>query len=330
MFSATIIGVSGYSGQETLDRVLGHPELSIAALGSDTYAGQPAEALDPRLGYGGQSLPPLVANAEALATPADVVFLCQAHESAAALEPPGRGVVVDLSGAHRLDDPAGYDEWYGFVHPRPDELSSWSYAVPELTPPTGRLIANPGCYAIATILALAPLADAIDTASVVVDAKSGVSGAGRVPKDASHAGAVLENFKPYRVGNHQHEPEIAQALGFDVCFVPHLLPVHRGIIATCYVQPDDGADLRALLVEAYADAPAVAVLAEGTVPELSRVQHTDATELGVFRDKATGRVIVVAAIDNLGKGAAGSAVQNANLALGIESTSGLRLTGVLV
>ena len=330
MRTAAIIGASGYSGQETLDRLLGHPELGVAALGSDTNAGKPASALDPRLAHAAETLPAFVTNAEALASSADVFFVCQGHETAAELEPPSEGVVVDLSGAHRLDDATLYKQWYGFSHPRAAELERWAYAVPELSPPPGRLIANPGCYAIATILALAPISGAIDQASVVVDAKSGVSGAGRALKDASHAGAVLENFKPYRVGNHQHEPEIAQALGFDVCFVPHLLPIRRGIVATCYVQPDDGADLRALLSESYADAAAVDVLPEGVVPELSRVQHTDMTEIAVFDDHATDRSIVIAAIDNLGKGAAGSAVQNANIALGLEPTAGLRLTGVLV
>ena len=330
MLGASIIGASGYSGQETLDRVLGHPELELAALGSDTNAGQPAAVLDPRLAHVSGSLPGFVTNDEALAEAADVVFLCQGHETAAAFEPPANGVVVDLSGAHRLESAALYEQWYGFSHPRASELGDWSYAVPELSPPSGRLIANPGCYAIATILALAPLAQAIDTSSVVVDAKSGVSGAGRALTDASHAGAVLENFKPYRVGSHQHEPEIARALGFDICFVPHLLPIRRGIVATCYVTPTDGADLRALLEAAYADAPAVDVLPEGIVPELSRVQHTDATEIGLFHDQATERAIVISAIDNLGKGAAGSAVQNANIALGLDPSAGLRLAGVLV
>ena len=330
MHSASIIGASGYSGQETLDRVLGHPELELVALGSDTNAGRPASVLDPRLAHVSRALPAFITNADALAAATDVTFLCQGHQAAAALEPRDEGIVVDLSGAHRLKDAALYEEWYGFSHPSPDALGAWSYAVPELSPPSGRLIANPGCYAIATILALGPLAGAIDSANVVVDAKSGVSGAGRRLKDASHAGAVLENFKPYRVGNHQHEPEIAQALGFDVCFVPHLLPIRRGIVATCYVMPRQGADLRGLLEAAYADAPAVDVLPEGVTPELSRVQHTDATEIGLFADRATDRAIVISAIDNLGKGAAGSAVQNANLALGIEPTAGLRLAGVLV
>ncbi|MGI9659626.1 MAG: N-acetyl-gamma-glutamyl-phosphate reductase, partial [Gaiellaceae bacterium] len=289
MHTVSIIGASGYSGQETLDRVLGHPELVLAALGSDTNAGQPASVLDPRLMRVADSIPAFVTNSEALATPADVVFLCQGHETAAAFEPPAESIVVDLSGAHRLNDPALYEQWYGFSHPQPHALSSWSYAVPELSPPSGRLIANPGCYAIATILALAPLAGSIDATSVVVDAKSGVSGAGRALKDTSHAGAVLENFKPYRVGSHQHEPEIAQTLGFDVCFVPHLLPIRRGIVATCYVIPNAEADLRTLLETAYADAPTVDVLPEGVTPDLSRVQNTDATEIGLFHDQATDR-----------------------------------------
>jgi len=233
--------------------------------------------------------------------------------------------VVDLSGAHRLKDAALYAEWYGFEHP--GGLDGWSYALPELFPPAGNLIANPGCYATAALLALAPIAGAIDPSGVVVDAKSGVSGAGRGLKPSSHAGFVLENLSPYRVGAHQHAPEIAQALGFPVCFVPHLLPVRRGLLATCYVEGDD---LRDLLEEAYGASAVVRVLPEGITPELSRVQGTDAAEIGIFDDRPTGRSIVVCAIDNLGKGAAGQAVQNANLALGLDETAGLRLTGVLV
>ena len=323
MATAAILGASGYSGQETLDRVLRHPELEVVALGSDSLAGSSASALDVRLNG---SLPAFVANEEAAAAGADVLFLCLGHERAAAFEPPAATVVVDLSGAHRLGDESLYPQWYGFEHPHP---GAWSYAIPELWPPEGLLVANPGCYATAALLALAPLRDAIDPRSVVVDAKSGVSGAGREPKASSHAGFVLENLSPYRVGRHQHAPEIAQALGFPVCFVPHLLPVRRGLLATCYVR-SSGADLRALLEAAYADSDVVRVLPEGVTPELARVQHTDGAELGVFDDRATDHAIVVCAIDNLGKGAAGQALQNANLALGLDETLGLRLTGVPV
>jgi N-acetyl-gamma-glutamyl-phosphate reductase len=324
--AAAIIGASGYAGQETLDRVLAHPALELAALGSDSLAGEPAGALDPRLNG---HLPPFVSNEEALASGADVVFVCLPHERAAALEPPDGAVVVDLSGAHRLRDPRLYPAWYGFEHPRGEQLGSWSYALPELFPPEGGLIANPGCYATAALLALAPLADALDPGSVAIDGKSGVSGAGRELKPASHAGFVLENVSPYRVGAHQHAPEIAQALGFPVCFVPHLLPVRRGLIVTCYARGETN-DLRGRLEAAYAKSPVVRVLPEGVAPELARVQHTDAAEVALFEDRATGRAIVVCALDNLGKGAAGQAVQNANLALGLDETAGLRLSGVLV
>ena len=326
MPTAAILGVSGYAGQETLDRLLAHPDLDVLALGSDSLAGQAASALDVRLNG---HLPAFVANDEALHAGADVVFACVGHEEAAALDPPAGAVVVDLSGAHRLADPGLYSEWYGFEHPQPDALAGWSYAVPELAPLTGRLIANPGCYATATLLALGPVADLLEPKSVVVDAKSGVSGAGRALKESSHAGFVLENVSPYRVGAHQHAPEIEQVLGFPVCFVPHLLPVRRGLLVTCYATADADA-LRTRLQETYTGSRVVHLLPDGVPPELARVQETDAAELGVFEDRATGKAIVICALDNLGKGAAGQAVQNANLALGLEETAGLRLQGVLV
>jgi len=317
--TATILGASGYSGQEVLDRVLGHPDLEVAALGSDSLAGSSAAALDVRLNG---SLPAFVTNEEALAAGADVVFLCLGNERAALVEPAPGAVVVDLSGVHRLADPEVALRHY------PAAPGAWSYGLPELYPAEGDLIANPGCYATAALLALGPLAGVVDPQSVVVDAKSGVSGAGRELKASSHAGFVLENVSPYKVGSHRHAPEIAQALGFPVCFVPHLLPVRRGLLATCYARTD--ADARELLEDAYADSAVVRVLPEGVAPELARVQHTDGAEIGIFEDGATGRVVVVCALDNLGKGAAGQALQNANLALGLDQTAGLRLSGVPV
>jgi N-acetyl-gamma-glutamyl-phosphate reductase len=319
MPTAAILGASGYSGQETLDRLLRHPDLEVVALGSDSLAGESASALDVRLNG---SLPRFVANEDALAAGADVVFLCLDNARAAAVEPPAETVVVDLSGAHRLVDPNVARAWYA-VTP-----GAWSYGLPELYAPEGNLIANPGCYATAALLALGPLADVVDRDAVVVDAKSGVSGAGREPKAASHAGFVLENLSPYAVGAHRHAPEIAQQLGFAVCFVPHLLPVRRGLLATCYVHTDT--DVRALLEDAYAGSDVVRVLPAGTTPEIARVQGTDAAEIGVFSDTATGTTIVICALDNLGKGAAGQAVQNANIALGLDETAGMRLAGVLV
>jgi N-acetyl-gamma-glutamyl-phosphate reductase len=327
MASVAIVGASGYTGQETLDRVLVHPELELYAVGSDSLAGREAVALDPRLNRnGGRRVPHFITNDAALACEADVTLVCLPHEEAAALAAPANGVVVDLSGAHRLQDAAQYEQWYGFTHPCPGELAAWRYGLPEVAEPKGRLIANPGCYATGALLALGPVAHAIDGA--VIDAKSGISGAGKTLKESSHAGFVLENFSPYAVGAHRHAPEIAQQLGFAVCFVPHLLPVRRGLLATCYVQTD--ADVQTLLEEAYAGSPVVRVLPQGTTPELSRVQGTDAAEIAAFTDRATGTAIVICALDNLGKGAAGQAVQNANLALGFDQTAGLRLTGVPV
>ena len=327
MKTVSIVGAAGYTGQETLDRVLGHPGLELAAAGSDSLAGQPASALDPRLE--GTAVPDFVSNAGALAHETDVTILCLSHGGSAMIEEIPTGVVVDLSGAHRLRDATGYSAWYGFEHPHPERLGDWVYGLPEIVAETGRLIANPGCYATATLLALAPIAGAIDPDSVVVDGLSGMTGAGRTPKDSSHAGFVLENVSPYRVGAHQHVPEIAQLLGFPVSFTPHLLPVRRGLLATCNVR-STGADLRSLLVEAYAASGVVSVLPEGVAPELARVRGTDSAEIGVFADSFTGRTIVICAEDNLGKGAAGQAIQNINRALGLADTLGLRLRGVMV
>ena len=318
MATVAILGTAGYTGQETLDRVLLHPELELIALGSDSLAGRPAHALDPRLNG---EIPMFTRNLDAAASSADLIFLCIGNNEAAAFAPSDGAVVVDLTGVHRLTDPALADKWYGLTP------GAWSYGLPEVHPATGPLIANPGCYATASLLALAPVREVV-AGDVIVDAKSGMTGAGRTLRDSSHAGAVLENFAPYAVGAHRHSPEIEQVLGFPISFVPHLLPVRRGLLATCYFHTD--ADVRALIESFYAESPVVRVLPEGVDPEIGRVQGTDAAEIGVFRDSGTGMAIVICAIDNLGKGAAGQAVQNANLALGLPETAGLRLGSVLV
>jgi N-acetyl-gamma-glutamyl-phosphate reductase len=239
---------------------------------------QPASALDPRLNG---DLPPFVTNAEALAAGADVVFVCLGHEEAAALEPPDAEVVVDLSGAHRLRDASLYAEWYGFEHPRPAPgatacRSSSARAAARREP---RLLRD------AALLALAPLARRDRADERRRRREVGRLGRGPRLKASSHAGFVLENLSPYRVGTHQHAPEIEQALGFPVCFVPHLLPVRRGLLVTCYVQPlaDCARCSRTRTRRAV-----VRVLDEGVTPELSRVQHTDAAEIALYEDRATG------------------------------------------
>ena len=202
--------------------------------------------------------------------------------------------------------------------------------MPELAPPAGRLIANPGCYATAALLALAPLAGAIDPASVVVDAKSGVSGAGRELKASSHAGFVLENVSPYRVGRHQHAPEIAQVLGFPVCFVPHLLPVRRGLLATCYVAAARRRPARAARGRVRGQRRRPRPPRRASRPSWRACSTPTARRSACSRTRPPAAPSIVCALDNLGKGAAGQAIQNANLALGLDETAGLRLAGVLV
>ncbi|MGD0166493.1 MAG: N-acetyl-gamma-glutamyl-phosphate reductase [Gaiellaceae bacterium] len=328
MISTAIVGTAGYTGQETLDRVLSHPGLELVALGSDTFAGKPATVLDSRIARTRAAQLELISNDAALASGAELIFLCMENERAAAVEPPPGATIVDLSGAHRLKQASAYERWYGFVHPKPGELDEWCFALPELAPPSGHLIANPGCYVTATLLALVPIKDSIDQETVVVDGKSGMTGAGRGLKPSLHAGAVLENVSPYKVGFHQHVPEMALLLGFAPTFVPHLLPLRRGLICTCYVRGIDAPSARAQMEAAYRDSPLVNVLPEGIAPEIGRVQKTDYAEINVFADTVTGATIVICALDNLGKGAAGQAVQNANLALGLDETAGLR-TGAL-
>jgi N-acetyl-gamma-glutamyl-phosphate reductase len=315
MKTASILGTAGYTGQETLDRLLAHPALEVVALGSNSQAGKPASTLDPRLNG---HLPHFVTNDEAAAAGADVLFLCLDHAEAAAFQPPEGPVVVDLSGAHRLRDDATAAKWYG-VAP-----GAWSYGLPEISPPDGRLIANPGCHATAALLALWPLRDVLE-GPVVVDSKTGMTGAGRSLKESSHAGHVLENLAPYAIEGHRHAPEIEQLLGQTITFVPHLLPVRRGLLVTCYVHADGA---RELIEAAYEGDAVVRVLPADVIPDLSRVHGTDAAEIGVFQNGET--TVVICALDNLGKGAAGQAVQNANLALGLPETAGLRLHGVLV
>ena len=304
------------------------PELELVALGSDSLAGQPALGAR-RRGLNG-SLPRVRRRTtRRLASGADVVFLCLGNERGRRVRAarPTR-VVVDLSGAHRLADAALYAEWYGFEHPRPGAVEL--RRCPSSSPPTGRLIANPGCYATAALLALAPLA----TRSTRRASSSTRSRACPAPaatlKASSHAGFVLENLSPYAVGAHQHAPEIAQALGFPVCFVPHLLPC----AAACSRPVTSDARRRRCARcsrTAYAASPVVRVLPEGVdAGARARAAHRRRRDRRLRGRARPARAIVICAIDNLGKGAAGQAVQNANLALGLDETLGLRLDGVLV
>jgi N-acetyl-gamma-glutamyl-phosphate reductase len=270
---------------------------------------------------------------------AEVALLALPHGESASIAPAllEAGLrVVDLSGDFRL--PADqYPSWYGVEHPAPAWLDKAVYGLPEVFAEDiqgASLIANPGCYPTAVLLGLGPLTKAglIEAGSAVVDAKSGVSGAGRTPTDSTHFATADGSVRPYKAGGvHQHTPEIERYLEGDwsVTFVPHLVPTTRGVLTTSYVKTSaDAASLLAVLNEAYSTAPFVRVLPEGTLPDSKRVQGSNVCELGVAVDKRTGTAIVIGAVDNLVKGAAGQAIQNLNIMLGLPETMGLEAQAV--
>jgi N-acetyl-gamma-glutamyl-phosphate reductase len=317
---AAIIGVTGYAGQE-LDRILtAHPKFTIAGrFASKADEKSRAEAFSmERL----RSFSP------------DAVVLATEHELSMNLVPEllREGYrVVDMSGAFRLKVPAQYMEWYGFEHTAPELLKEAAYGLPEFLSEQIRgasLVANPGCYATAAVLPLIPLynANAIDPAcTVVVDGKSGVSGAGRTPKHETHFCEVNENLSAYGVLKHRHTPEmVAQLRGatFDrFVFTPHLIPITRGILNTITLRMTGRASAHSILVEAYARSPFVRVLPPDQLPNVQSVTRTNLCSIGVVTNGAN--TVIVSAIDNLVKGAAGQAVQNLNLMFGCEPTSGL-------
>jgi N-acetyl-gamma-glutamyl-phosphate reductase len=338
---AGIIGASGFTGAELLRLIAAHPELDVAVATADSQAGVPAGTLYPSLAaaYPDLVLAPTDDAALDAVDGFDVVFLGLPHEASMALAPRlvGRvGTVVDLSAAYRLKDADLYPRWYGFAHDQPALLAEAVYGLPERHRAElagARLVATPGCYVTAATLALAPLIDAglVATAGIIVDAASGVSGAGRALKADTAFCAVDENFNAYGLLDHRHTPEIEQNLGAQVLFTPHLAPMNRGILATCYARPADGADLStdallATLRDAYASEPFVVVV-EGS-PGTKATLGSNAVHVTARYDARTGTVVALAALDNLTKGASGGALQAANVALGLDETLGLPLVGV--
>ncbi len=315
-----MIGVTGYAGQE-LDRLLAsHPKFKIAgrfASRADEKSGAEAFSLE-RL----RSFSP------------EAVVLATEHEFSMHMVPEllSEGYrVVDMSGAFRLNEPRLYQEWYGFEHTAPELLKEAVYGLPEFLSEQirgARLVANPGCYATAAVLPLIPLynAGAIDTeCTVVVDGKSGVSGAGRQPKAETHFCEVSENISAYGVLKHRHTPEmVAQLRGasFDrFVFTPHLIPITRGILNTVTLRMDGRAAAHSILTETYAKSPFVRVLPAGQFPSVHSVTRTNLCSIGVASKGAN--TVIVSVIDNLVKGAAGQAIQNLNLMFGCEPTAGL-------
>lgn len=269
----------------------------------------------------------------------DVVFLALPHEASLGLVPQlidHVRLVVDLSAAYRLKDAAAYPRWYGFAHDQPELLREAVYGLPEMFREQlrdARLIATPGCYVTAASMAIAPLirAGIIAPARVIVDAASGVSGAGRAPKANTTFCAVDEDVVAYGLLDHRHTPEIEQVSGAQVLFTPHLVPMNRGILATCYAAPADGVELTsqsvlATLAKAYAGESFVVV--RPTPPSTKATMGTNSVHLSARYDERTNTVIVLSALDNLTKGAAGGAIQAANVALGFAESDGLSRVGL--
>jgi N-acetyl-gamma-glutamyl-phosphate reductase len=332
--SAAVLGASGFAGAELLRILESHPDIQVTAAAASSQVGKPVAAAYPSL----ESVAHLsfVSVAEALASGAELVFSSLPHNASMGLFPEGGPKVVDLGGDHRLDDPSEYEQWFGRPHADPESLAGWVYGLTEFhrkQVESAARVANPGCYPTATLLALGPLVSAgvIEVEGIHIDAKSGVSGAGRAGGEGFDFCSANENLAPYSATGHKHIAEIEQELALAagravrVSFVPHLVPMNRGLLATCAGLATPGTtqgDLTAALTEAYRQEPFVRVL-EDDLPRTKRLSGTNLAEVAVRFDARTGRVLAFAAIDNLGKGAAGQAVQNANLMFGLAEAAGL-------
>jgi len=332
-----ILGASGYTGAELLRILLRHPAAEIRLLTGDRAAGKGLAEVFPQ--FHGYDLPRLSKIEDADWGALDLVFCALPHgttqEVIAAM--PRHLKVVDLSADFRLADLGSYAEWYGHAHRAPDLQAEAVYGLTEIFREQvrgARLVANPGCYPTASQLPLIPLLEGglIQAEDIIIDAKSGVSGAGRAAKEANLFTEVAEGIHAYGIASHRHAPEIeqglAQAAGRPVIvnFTPHLMPMSRGILATIYVKLSPGVtadDLRRRLEERYRGEPFVAVLPAGQAPQTRHVRGSNRVLIGVFADRVPGRAILVSAEDNLVKGASGQAVQNMNVMLGLPETTGL-------
>lgn len=332
-----VLGASGYTGADLVRLLVTHPDATISLMTAERHAGKPMDAVFPHLG--GRKLPDLIKVDEADWDKCDVVVCGLPHgttqEIIASL--PKSVKVVDMSADFRLRNMDTYAEWYGHEHRAPELQPEAVYGLTEHYRDDiakARLTACPGCYPTAALLLLIPLiaAGLIDADDVVIDAKSGASGAGRGLKEAMLFGEVAEGLHPYGVASHRHAPEIEQELsvaaGRDIIinFTPHLIPMNRGELLTTYVRLANGAtaaDLRKTLDERYADEPFVRVVDEGVVPATRHVRGSNHCLLGVFEDRIAGRAILVSTLDNLVKGSSGQAIQNMNLMFDLPEATGL-------
>ncbi|MET0150826.1 MAG: N-acetyl-gamma-glutamyl-phosphate reductase [Acidimicrobiales bacterium] len=331
-----IVGASGYTGAELLRLAAGHPEMDVVLATGDTQAGAAVADLYPSLRpvYGDLVFEPYSPEA---VDGLDIVFCGLPHGASQAIVPEVKDRVkwvLDLSADFRLKDPAAYPQWYGAEHTAPELLADFAYGLPELFRDelVGACgVAVPGCYPTAASLALAPLvrAGAVETTGIVVDAASGVSGAGRALEHGTQFCTVDEDFAAYSLLVHRHTPEMEQVLGAQVLFTPHLAPMTRGILATCYARPSSPTTtdkVLGLLRDAYVDEPFVTVL-DGP-PTTKAVLGSNSAMVTARADERTGWVLALCAIDNLVKGASGQAVQCANIVAGLPETLGLPLVGM--
>lgn len=339
MIRAAVIGATGYTGAELVRILHSHPEVTLTVLTSRQYAGKRFSDAFPAF-YGQVDLPVEAYDASRVGKNADVVFMALPHKMPMALVPELLGMgcrVIDLSADFRFSDAEAYEKAYE-PHQAPEFLEKAVYGLCEIFREkivNAELIGNPGCYPTCTLLPLAPLVrEGLVENTIVVDAKSGVSGAGRGLSLGNMYCEVAQGFKAYKVGEHRHRPEIAATLdrmGLGnpcVTFVPHLVPTIRGMLATTYVrlrEKWEEAAIREVIAAFYADAPFVRVLPEGRFPDLAFVRGTNLCDIGLKMDGETGTLILVSAIDNLVKGASGQAVQNMNIMWGLDETLGLRV-----
>ncbi len=333
----SVIGATGYTGVELVKILLKHPQVEIETITSQSFANKKISEIYPSL------VTDLVCqelNINKIALSSSFIFTALPHrismEIVGKLHSRGKKI-IDLSADFRFIDPLIYEEWYGTPHQKKELLKKAIYGLPELYREKisrARLVANPGCYPTSSILALAPLVNSGSTKEndIIIDAKSGVTGAGRTLSLATHFPEVNENIRAYQVVGHRHIPEIEEQLSklttreIIITFVPHLVPINRGILSTCYAALKQKTDTKALLKlyqDFYKEEPFVEILPQGKFPQTKEVLNSNRCRIGITVNERSGRAIIISAIDNLAKGAATQAVQNMNIMCGFEETMGL-------
>lgn len=335
---AVILGASGYTGAECVRLIENHPRLEIAALTGHSRAGEAYGDVYPNFAH--LNLPRLTTVDDVNWDDIDVAFACLPHgasQDTIAKIYDRVDTVIDLSADFRLRDASVYEATYGRSHDYPDLLAERVYGLTEFTGEAlkgAKLVACPGCYPTASLLALLPAVEAglLSGAPIIIDAKSGVTGTGRKTAQALHYSEVTDGAHAYAIGTHRHTPEIEQGITahgkvtLPVSFTPHLIPMNRGMIATCYVELAAGVSaevLRGAYVKRYDDTPFVHIMPEGAVPQTRHIKASNLCQIGVFADKVAGRAIIISVIDNLTKGSSGQAIQNYNATQGWDQRLGL-------